>query len=62
MHCAAAVEAAPSPEKKGECSHTASRPYAAVVMAPVSGSARSALDKSTAAVQTASSLATTDDF
>ena len=45
MHRPAAVEAAPSPEKGGECAHTASRPYSAAGRAPVSGSARSALDK-----------------
>ena len=36
MHRPAAVEAAPSPEKGGECAHTASRPYSAAAMAPVS--------------------------
>ena len=40
-----AVEAAPSPEKRGECAHTASRPYSAAARAPVSCSARSALDE-----------------
>ena len=35
MHRPAAIEAAPSPEKRGECSHTASRPYSAAARAPV---------------------------
>ena len=44
IHRPAAIEAAPSPEKRGECSHTASRPYSAAARAPVSRSARSAPD------------------
>ena len=45
MHRPAAVEASPSPEKRGECAHTASRPSSAAARAPVSRSAKSALDK-----------------
>ena len=45
MHRPAAIEAAPSPEKRGECSHTTSRPYSAVARAPRPCSARSAPDK-----------------
>ena len=45
MHRPAAIEAVPSPEKRGECSHTASWPYSAAARAPVSWSARSAPDK-----------------
>ena len=36
MQRPAAIEAAPSPEKRGECSHTASRPYSAAARRPVS--------------------------
>ena len=36
MHRPAVVEAAPSPEKRGECAHTAGRPYSAAARAPVS--------------------------
>ena len=45
MHCPAAVEAAPNPEKRGEYAHTPSGPYSAAARAPLSRTARSALDK-----------------
>ena len=35
MHRSAAIETALSPGKRGECSHTASRPYSASVRAQV---------------------------
>ena len=45
MHRPAAVDSAPSPAKKGECAHTATRrPYSAFTGAPVSSSTRSVLD------------------
>ena len=36
IHSPTAIEAAPSPEERGDCSHTASRPCSAVARAPVS--------------------------
>ena len=45
MHRPAAIEVAPSPDKRGEYSRTASRPYSAAARAPVSWSARSAPDE-----------------
>ena len=36
MHHPSSTKAAPSLDKRGECSHTASRPYSAAAIAPVS--------------------------
>ena len=62
MHHPAAAEAAPRPGKGWERAHTASRPYSAAERVPESFNAKSALDEVPGSVQTAASIATTDDF
>ena len=63
MHRPAAVKAALSTERKGECSHIASQPYSAAARAPVYPEARELRwTRKGCSIPTALSLATTNHF
>ena len=63
MHRPAAVEAAPSTERRWECSHKAIRRYSAAARTPVYAEAgETCAGQSMGGAQTASSLATTTDL